>query len=63
MKKVTAKFTGRTSLGFVTGRYYTLEIRTFDKNNDILITDELRSCTYSNILTFLNNWNCIRVIN
>lgn len=75
MKKlITAKFTGLNgSLGFFNGQNYLLEIslannsKTGKQEIEIenrgagLATPEM-ICRYSNILTFLNNWDNIQDI-
>lgn len=56
MKKVTAKFTGQTSCGFISGRVYELEI--FTDSRWVWVRDKhsAAKCPYDSIRTLGNNW-------
>lgn len=64
-KTVTAIFIGRDmSLGYKTGDKYTLSVYS-STNNSIVITrfgDSEGICVYTNITTFLDNWNRIKTV-
>jgi hypothetical protein len=65
MVNVNATFTGTNSLGYETGREYQLSITT--ALNSIFITPhpkhghKCEPCQYNSIITFLRNWNDIKV--
>jgi len=62
MKIIKATFKGRNgSLGYITGKEYTLKIRELI-DNSLLITDQNKKtnpCEYSGSLTFFENWTNI----
>ncbi len=66
-KIVKAIFIGQNgSLGYKTNVQYTIDIKV--KSDLIIIVDVNRpmhvtnKCEYSSMLTFLDNWDCIRVV-
>jgi len=66
MKTITATFTGTNgSLGYITGKNYTLTLKQMIKSQKLWITRQDNGggdCEYSNTITFLENWTNIKVI-
>lgn len=64
MVKIKATFTGTNgSLGYVTGKEYDLVLAQFVGNQKIhihLYENGKQPCEYSNVITFLENWNNIK---
>ena len=56
MCTIRAKFIGRDSLGYKNGDIYELKI----KENSITLMDGSQLCLYSNIQTFLKNWDVLQ---
>ena len=70
-KKIIAIFSGANgSMGYETGKQYSLKVTGLDKWNENEIRIERDSkhpseenngcCDYGSIIAFLNNWDCIR---
>ena len=58
---MVAKFIGKTSCGFITGKVYDIKIYTRD---NLIIIEDLQSnatCPYSSIKTVNDNWTTIKL--
>jgi len=62
-KTISAVFQGENdSLGYKTGKRYTLTVRQKLTNKFIVINEEKDNrCDYESIISFLNNWTDIQV--
>lgn len=63
-KQIKAIFIGKNgSLHYETNKEYNLWIENHDNNIMIYLPNGGKECYYSSIFSFLNNWDCIRLIN
>jgi hypothetical protein len=60
MIKVTAKFIGKSSLGYLHGRVYVLIVDGYELT--IQRTDGSGKCEYASMTAFLMNWDEIRQV-
>ena len=58
---IEAKFTGGNSLGYETGKVYTLKVDDY-RSMTISRMDNTGKCPYQSLSSFLKNWTNIKVI-